>query len=210
MVSRIRGLTLAYGFLLLCFSTALPFSRTAAASDGLPAGATIRHHDLFVQIDPDRHQLVATDRMTLDLAPAQQSITLALAPTLYLDRLVLSATGKPEDESSQDIPFEIEADSVSTSAQHVRISAAILTAGTSTLTAHYHGLINDPPKEPRHLRFVTPSETAGHIGSEGVYLSSESQWYLDLPESLSTHRLHVALPSGWTAVTQGTPRTSAP
>jgi hypothetical protein len=60
------------------------------------------------------------------------------------------------------------------------------------------------------LRFVTPSETAGHIGSEGVYLSSESQWYPDLPESLSTYRLRMALPSGWTAVTQGKPRTSKP
>jgi hypothetical protein len=53
------------------------------------------------------------------------------------------------------------------------------------------------------LRFVTPSETAGHIGPEGLYLSSESQWYLDIPESLSEYRLRVALPAGWTAVTQG-------
>jgi aminopeptidase N len=210
MVSRIRGLALASGLLLSCFSTALAISTTAAALDGLPVGATVRHHDLFVQIDPDRHLLVATDRMTLDLPRAQHSITLALAPTLRLDRLVLSGADKSVDESSQDIPFEIELDPASTSAQHVKISAAILTAGTSTLTAHYHGLINDPPKEPRHLRFVTPSETAGHIGPEGVYLSSESKWYLDLPESLSTHRLRVALPSGWTAVTQGKSRTSAP
>ncbi len=29
----------------------------------------------------------------------------------------------------------------------------------------YAGELNDPPREPRHLRFVTPSETSGHIGS---------------------------------------------
>ena len=210
MVFCTRGLTLASGLLLSCFSAALPISTTAAASDGLPVGATIRHHDLFVQIDPDRHELVATDRMTLELPQAQPNLTFTLAPALHLDRLVLSVADKSADESSQDIPFEIEPDSASSSAQHVKISAAILTAGKSTLTAHYHGFIDDPPKEPRHLRFVTPSETAGHIGPEGVYLSSESQWYLDLPESLSTHRLRVALPSGWTAVTQGKPRTSSP
>jgi len=210
MVFCTRGLTLASGLLLSCFSAALPISTTAAASDGLPVGTTIRHHDLFVQIDPDRHRLVATDRMTLELPQAQPNLTFTLAPALHLDRLVLSVANKSADESSQDIPFEIEPDSASSSAQHVKISAAILTAGTSTLTAHYHGLIDDPPKEPRHLRFVTPSETAGHIGPEGVYLSSESQWYLDLPESLSTHLLRVALPSGWTAVTQGKPRTSSP
>ena len=72
-----------------------------------------------------------------------------------------------------------------------------------TLTAYYHGTINDPPKEPRHLRFVTPSETAGHIGPEGLYLSSETQWYLDVPDSLAEYRLRVALPAGWTAVSQG-------
>jgi hypothetical protein len=78
------------------------------------------------------------------------------------------------------------------------------------LVVSYHGLINDPPREPRHLRFVTPSETAGHIGSEGVYLSSETQWYPDLPESLSTYALHIALPEGWMAVTQGKPQTTMP
>ena len=55
---------------------------------------------------------------------------------------------------------------------------------------------------------MTPSETAGHIGPEGIYLSSETQWYLDVPESLSTYRLRVALPSGWTAVTQAKVRSS--
>jgi hypothetical protein len=50
---------------------------------------------------------------------------------------------------------------------------------------------------------VTPSETAGHIGPEGVYISSESSWYPDVPESLSTYTLSVAVPAGWTAVTQG-------
>ncbi|HEU4686313.1 MAG TPA: M1 family aminopeptidase [Nitrospira sp.] len=74
-----------------------------------------------------------------------------------------------------------------------------------TIAVSYHGVIDDPPKEPRHLRFVTPSETSGHIGSEGVYLSSETGWYPDLPDSVATFRLRVALPGGWTAVTQARP-----
>jgi aminopeptidase N len=72
-----------------------------------------------------------------------------------------------------------------------------------TLDVHYHGVINDPPRDARHLRFVTPSETAGHIGPKGVYISSESSWYPDVPESLSTYALQVAVPAGWTVVTQG-------
>ncbi len=53
------------------------------------------------------------------------------------------------------------------------------------------------------MRFVTPSETAGHIGPEGVYLGGESQWYPDIDGSYSTYRLTVHVPHGWTAVTQG-------
>jgi aminopeptidase N len=67
----------------------------------------------------------------------------------------------------------------------------------------YRGPINDPPKEPRHLRFVTPSETAGHIGLEGVYLSGESQWYPDVEGSFSTYRVTTQIPEGWTVVGSG-------
>jgi aminopeptidase N len=208
MVPCRRGLALASGLLLSFFSAAVP--PLTAASDVSSVGVTIRHHDLFVQIDPDRHRLVATDRMTIDLSQAQQAVIFSLAPTLQLDRLVLSVGDKPADEAANEIPFEIEHDAAQARVQRIRIPAAILTAGKNRLTAQYHGLIDDPPKEPRHLRFVTPSETSGHIGPEGVYLSSESQWYLDLPDSLSTYRLLMALPPEWTAVTQGKPRTSTP
>lgn len=67
----------------------------------------------------------------------------------------------------------------------------------------YEGTIQDPPKEPRHLRFVTPSETSGHIGPEGVYLSGETRWYPDLSGSLPTFRVQVTTPAGWEAVTHG-------
>ena len=53
-----------------------------------------------------------------------------------------------------------------------------------TLVWEYEGPIDDPPREPRHLRFVTPSETSGHIGPEGVYVSGETHWYPEVPRSL--------------------------
>jgi hypothetical protein len=72
-----------------------------------------------------------------------------------------------------------------------------------TLIWVYRGSLNDPPREPRHLRFVTPSETAGHIGEEGVYLSGETQWYPDLPGSFGTYRMTAQVPEGWTVVASG-------
>ncbi len=85
----------------------------------------------------------------------------------------------------------------------VRFSRPLQVDETVTLLWHYQGEINEPPREPRHLRFVTPSETAGHIGAEGVYLSGETLWYPDLPGSLPTFSLRAKTPGEWTAVTHG-------
>ena len=192
-------------WLLFCLSSSVLTTTTATPQ---PVSASvISRHDLFVQIDPERHALLAADRLTIEAIPGRP-LRLSLAGTLHLDRLALSQS--TTDDIGRDLPFQIEREATAPFGQYITLPAALVTAGAMTLTAHYHGVIDDPPKEPRHLRFVTPSETAGHIGAEGVYLSSETQWYLDFPESLSRYRLRVALPSGWTAVTQGQRRSSAP
>ncbi|MEQ1561997.1 MAG: M1 family aminopeptidase, partial [Nitrospiraceae bacterium] len=161
------------------------------------------HHDLFVQIVPEQHALIATDRLTLEVAEPQTSIRFSLASTLQVDRVALVHRSSGTEVVSDDVPYEVEHGSTPESAQHVIIPSQIMAAGLVTLDIYYHGVVNDPPRDPRHLRFVTPSETAGHIGPEGVYVSSESHWYPDVPESLSTYTLLVAVPTGWTSVTQG-------
>ena len=181
-----------------------PLTPLAMVTD---APLSLLRHDLFVQIDPERHALTATDRLTVELTQARE-IRFSLAPTLQLDRLVLASSLGSPDESGRDVPFELESQAAPDSGLRVTVPANFVTPGTMSLTAYYHGTINDPPKDPRHLRFVTPSETAGHIGPEGVYLSSESQWYLDVSESLAEYRLRVAVPAGWTPVSQGKVRRS--
>jgi aminopeptidase N len=174
----------------------------ACAADSVLPRVVIRHHDLFVQIVPDQHLLIAKDRLTIEVPPQKSPIRFSLAPTLQVDRIVLVQESAGV-ESPHDVPFELERGSMPESAQQVTISSKVVVAGLVTLDVHYHGVINDPPRDPRHLRFVTPSETAGHIGPEGVYISSETSWYPDVPESLSTYALLVAVPTGWTVVTQG-------
>jgi aminopeptidase N len=175
----------------------------ACAADPVLPRAVIRHHDLFVQIVPEQHALIAKDRLTLEVPEAQPSIRFTLAPTLQIDHIALVQESSGTEVSIHDVPFELEPGSAPESAQEVLIPSKVAAAGLVTLDVYYHGVINDPPRDPRHLRFVTPSETAGHIGPEGVYVSSESHWYPDVPESLSTYALLVAVPTGWTAVTQG-------
>ena len=175
----------------------------ACAADLVLPRVIIRHHELFVQIVPEQHALIAKDRLTLEVPQQKTSIRFSLAPTLQIDHIALVQELAGTESLIHDLPFELEHGSSPESAQHVIISSQVVAAGLVTLDVHYHGVINDPPRDPRHLRFVTPSETAGHIGPEGVYVSSESSWYLDVPESLSTYALLVAVPTGWTVVTQG-------
>ncbi len=175
----------------------------ACAADPVLPRVVIRHHDLFVQIVPEQHALIAKDRLTLEVPEAQPSIRFTLASTLQIDHIALVQESAGTAVSIHDVPFELEPGLSPESAQEVLIPSKVVSAGLVTLDVYYHGVINDPPRDPRHLRFVTPSETAGHIGPEGVYVSSESHWYPDIPESLSTYVLQVAVPTGWTAVTQG-------
>ena len=175
----------------------------ACAADPVLPRVVIRHHELFVQIVPEQHALIAKDRLTLEVPQSQTSIRFSLAPTLQIDHIALVQESAGTESLIHDVPFELEHGSAPESVQEVRIPSQVVPAGLVTLDVHYHGVINDPPRDPRHLRFVTPSETAGHIGPEGVYVSSESHWYPDVPESLSTYALLVAVPTGWTVVTQG-------
>ena len=175
----------------------------ACAADPVLPHVVIRHHDLFVQLVPEQHALIAKDRLTIEMPQQKAPIRFSLAPTLQIDRVALVQESAGTESLIHDVPFELEHGSTPESAQQVTISSKVVAAGLLTLDVHYHGVINDPPRDPRHLRFVTPSETAGHIGLEGVYISSESSWYPDVQESLSTYALLVAVPTGWTVVTQG-------
>ncbi len=175
----------------------------ACAADPAVPRIVIRHHDLFIQILPEQHVLIAKDRLTLEVPYPQTPIRFSLASTLQIDRITLVQESAGTEGSIQDVPFELEHGSAPESVQEVSIPSQVGASGLMRLDVHYHGVMNDPPRDPRHLRFVTPSETAGHIGPEGVYVSSESRWYPDIPESLSTYTLLIAVPTGWTAVTQG-------
>ena len=175
----------------------------ACATDHAPPSVVIRHHDLFVQIIPTQHALFAKDRLTVEVSQPKTPIRFSLAPTLQIDRIALVQESASAESLIHDVPFEVQRGSLPESVQEVSIPSQFESVGLVMLDVEYHGVINDPPRDPRHLRFVTPSETAGHIGPEGVYVSSESHWYPDVPESLSTYRLVVAMPEGWTVVTQG-------
>ena len=186
--------------LLLTFLVPLP------AVWALPASgdAILVHHDLSVVLTPASHEMTAEDRIALEIDEPVQSLTFTLARTLEVKSIAVETPSitMRQERSIQLASFTI-VQSPDTGTQRVVVMLPKEHGRKMTLVWVYRGLINDPPREPRHLRFVTPSETAGHIGTEGVYLSGESQWYPDLPDSLSTFRVTAAIPEEWTLVGSG-------
>ncbi len=192
-----------------------PFRAESQGSPGqeiLQSGAKrieILTHDLTVQLFPKQHRLVAVDRQTVKvLAPEVSGITFSLSSTLRVTAVEQGETGR-----SHPLAFRRDTDAQETTEPRASESGGqrvIVTldppakAGKRLdLIVRYQGILNDPPRLSRHLRFVTPSQTTGHIGTEGVYLSGETRWYPDLEASLATYRVTVTLPKGWEAVTQG-------
>ncbi len=129
-----------------------------------------------------------------------EELTFSLHPALTVQEIVRT-DGRPIS-----VAFRAETRVEPETNESVQwISLPAIADGESgiTLEWRYEGSIEDPPREPRHLRFVTPSETSGHIGPDGVYLSGETRWYPDVSGSLPTFHAQVLTPIGWEAVTHG-------
>ena len=178
-------------------------ARSVAASP-VEERPLILSHDLAVELLPGTHELLARDEIIVEAPIETTKLAFTLAPAVHVESVTVmapTAQSTPgHSESAVTFTTELFAQQ---SRQRILVTLPKAHDKYVTLVWAYRGRIDDPPKEPRHLRFVTPSETAGHIGPEGVYLSGESQWYPDIDGSYSTYRLTVQVPHGWTAVTQG-------
>jgi aminopeptidase N len=204
---------------LLAISLVLPAAMPAhAAGEGGclsgsgNRGIEILAHHLDVTLTPVPHRLVAIDRLVFKvLTPTPSPASFALNAALRVGHIY-----ERKGDHIRSVPFtsrmqDAESGTKGSGEQRAERSQCITLdlepsiepGQVVTLEWNYDGLIEDPPREPRHLRFVTPSETAGHIGSEGIYLSGETHWYPDRPRSLASYRLRVTLPEGWEAVSQG-------
>lgn len=192
---------------LICFSlVAVLLVPALAVADLSSHHPTITHHQLALELLPDSHQLIATDQVTIAGGSPGEELVFSLAPALRLERIQDVTLCQDLCGSAGPVTFERGgAPSQSEPPRIILKQPPIHSAdGSVQLEFSYRGVIDDPPRDPRQLRFVTSSETSGHIGPEGVYLSSESQWYPDLDDSLATYDVTITVPHGWAAVTQGT------
>lgn len=171
--------------------------------------AEVLFHDMEVELDPDGHRLHVIDRVTCKaLTSSLSSLTFVLNQALQIS---MARVANADENNQPSVTVSNLSMDHESGTQRVKVSFDTSPALGQILTVEweYEGVINDPPREPRHLRFVTPSETAGHIGPEGVYLSGETHWYPDMPGALPTFRVRVVTPKTWLAVTHGQQQSQA-
>lgn len=166
-----------------------------------PAFSLLRH-DIQVTLDPASHRMRGLDRVTIRAGDRElREIAVTLNTALVVAGV--SRQGALLPFHPQPLPPSTEADAARAHQIVVRLDRPTVVGETFALDFDYAGEVNDPPKEPRHLRFVTPSETSGHIGPEGVYIGPETYWYPDAPDSLAAYRVMVTTPTGWETIGQG-------
>ena len=167
-----------------------------------PAFSLLRH-EIQVTLDPASHRMRSLDRVTIRAGDRElQEIAVTLNKALVVawvsrDGVLLPFSPWPLPQSTGIMEAVLAHQIV------VRLDRPAAAGETFVLDFDYAGEINDPPKEPRHLRFVTPSETSGHIGPEGVYIGPETCWYPDAPDSLASFRVRATTPPGWETIGQG-------
>ena len=172
-------------------------------------GFNLMSHDLQVTLEPSAHRLQVMDRVGLRAIGEQKRVTLLLNKSLVVAGVSqdghlltfhpreLAATAPASSEKSPGPDPRLVHEIV------VELNHASKGGEKIVLDFDYAGEVNDPPKEPRHLRFVTPSETSGYIGQEGVYIGPETAWYPDLTDSLAVYRARVTTPPKWETIGQG-------
>ena len=171
------------------------------------------HHHLEASLIPEQHTLQADDLITLPESLTQSSIlSFHLNPHLTITALALN--GQPLPLTSMTIEPRSQTPHSVDPSRSQRIQVVLPpqdhATGVRIVRITYEGQINDPPQKSGGLRFVKPDETNGHIGPEGIFLTSETFWLPTWEGILSTYELALTLPDGWEAVTQDKPFTRLP
>ena len=142
------------------------------------------HHQLRIELQPDRHGMTAEDRVTV---PAGLPGTLTFSLHRDLNPVSSDATLQPAGGLQ---------------AGWLQQYTVTLQPGHDSFTLKYGGEIYHPPQQDvREAR--TFESSPGIIASEGTVLTGDSGWYPDFGAGMLTFSLDVAEPQGWHAVSQG-------
>jgi aminopeptidase N len=161
------------------------------------------HHDIKLVVNPGAHFLEVEDTVTLPesfLADAGREITFSLHGGL--NPLITTPGAKLTREKEHADPLNGGLAPPGTDVNlPVETYRVALPDQTARFTVKYSGQIHHPVQEEFDVQ--NPSETAGAVSSEGIYLAASSFWYPILGESLISFSLNAQIPEGWDLVSQG-------
>ena len=153
---------------------------------GAEAWALVVHHDLTIELHPDRQELIGHDIVTIE-GWKSPFIELMLAPQARI---------RGVNVGDKTVPYDFDGG-------RLRIETAGKKREKTAVGVSYAARFNDPvPRNPLHTEDPSYGVT-GVILPEGTFLLSGAAWYPDLSLGDSRFRLTVKGPAGYEAVTSG-------
>jgi Peptidase family M28/PDZ domain/Peptidase family M1 domain len=184
-VRRARVRELQKGCSAACLVCAL-FLPQAARAD--------LHHDLQVQVSPQKHSIMVFDTITRTGTAATLDFDLhpGMTPQVVTEGVrleLLAAETPPAPDTAADLT--------------PRRYRLLSPAGQGRFVLRYQGRIRHALQSQGEDYARGFSETAGMIGEEGVFLADQSYWYPQVTGERLTFDLDLHLPPGWSGMTQG-------
>jgi hypothetical protein len=146
------------------------------------------HHSLRVLLYPQEHRLTVEDIITL--------------PDTYPSEIRFSLH-KGMNPVAQTPGAAIVSDNKNPEGMHNESYRVFLPSGLKNFKMTYGGTLYHPIESSEKEQARGFSQTPGIISGDGVFLSGGSFWYPVFDTGLLTFFLHIELPPGWDAISQG-------
>jgi len=185
----------------LIVATLMLFASTVTAF----ADDTI-HHKMTVSISPTAHTLDATDTITIPASIAKNGLIIKVNQDLTVKSISGNAKFKKvaKAQNAADIGIDRDNDSDDSIVKVAHYALSGVKDGEDvTITLTLKGVINNPVQQLNEEYARGFSQSPGLIEERGVYLSGSTYWVPTVADTLITYDLEVALPTGWSSVSQG-------
>ncbi len=163
------------------------------------AGEHVRH-DLVVQLEPATQSIAVEDRITLAASRPAGPVEFLLAGALQVE----AGAGVVEiplgDVGSV---FGIDLSDPTREAVGLKRYRVTEPPEGGVLLIRYAGEVSHALSDEQEQYTRGFRETAGLVGSQGVFLAGSTFWYPRFDDGLVEFRMEVAIPDGWHVISQG-------
>lgn len=186
--------------LLIIISFFLSFNHASAINQHT---AQISHHEISVTIDPEKHTIKGTDKITAVFPGNAKGNAVIFYVNKSIDKI--SLLGSPgfsiEKRTFQDASKKSDA------SERARFQYYLVKSEQSkselTFILELEGIIYDTLKTQSQDYARGFATTTGIIDTQGVYLAGSSGWIPAQASNQFTFDLKTELPNGWHSISQG-------